>query len=232
MTHHTLPEADAATALARHAGFRRLFAPGEMTLGLIMPLETYPNSGVPTMEAHLDTARHAEAIGISGLWMRDIPFFDPQYGDAGQVFEPLTYITALTAVTNSITLGTAGIVLPFREPNLLARQIASIDQLSGGRMIAGLSSGDRPKEYPLFDIDFDTRAERFLPGLRPLPPVHRDPCTGLRNKALRCVPRWFRRVAEAPNWTDTCHRYWARRARFEMDRRAYGGSHRPQPGRA
>jgi hypothetical protein len=38
-----------------------------MTLGLIMPLETYPNSGVPTMEAHFDTARHAEAIGISGL---------------------------------------------------------------------------------------------------------------------------------------------------------------------
>lgn len=161
MTYHTLPEADAATAPARHAGFRRLFAPGEMTIGLIMPLETYPNSGVPTMDAHLDTARHAEAIGISGLWMRDIPFFDPQYGDAGQVFEPLTYITALAAVTDSITLGTAGIVLPFREPNLLARQIASIDQLSGGRMIAGLSSGDRPKEYPLFDIDFDTRADRF-----------------------------------------------------------------------
>ncbi|WP_226553822.1 TIGR03571 family LLM class oxidoreductase [Celeribacter naphthalenivorans] len=161
MTHHSLHHADTATATARHAGFQRLFAPGEMTLGLIMPLETYPTVGVPTMAAHLDLARHAEDIGISALWMRDIPFFDPQYGDAGQVFEPLTYIAVLLSVTRKIALGTAGIVLPFRDPNLLARQVASLDQLSGGRMLAGLSSGDRPKEYPLFDIDFDSRAARF-----------------------------------------------------------------------
>lgn len=148
-------------ALSHHPGFRRLFAPGELTLGLIMPLETYSQDGIPSMHGHLDTARHADEIGISGLWLRDIPFYDPQYGDAGQVFEPLTYIATLAAVTRHIALGTAGIVLPFREPNLLARQVAALDQLSGGRMLAGLSSGDRPKEYPLFDIDFDTRAERF-----------------------------------------------------------------------
>jgi luciferase-type oxidoreductase len=93
--------------------------------------------------------------------LRDIPFFDPNYGDAGQVFEPLTYIAALASVTRTIALGTAGIVLPFREPNLFAKQVASIDQLSGGRYLAGLSSGDRPKEYPLFGIDIDSRAERF-----------------------------------------------------------------------
>lgn len=144
-----------------HPGFRRLFAPGELTLGLIMPLETYPKDGIPSMQGHLDTARHADEIGISGLWLRDIPFYDPKYGDAGQVFEPLTYIAALATATRQIALGTAGIVLPFREPNLLARQVAALDQLSGGRMIAGLSSGDRPKEYPLFAIDFDSRAERF-----------------------------------------------------------------------
>ncbi|RKF21781.1 TIGR03571 family LLM class oxidoreductase [Altericroceibacterium spongiae] len=144
-----------------HSGYGRLFAPDEMTLGLIMPLETYPSAGIPTMEAHLDAARHADEIGISGLWLRDIPFYDPQYGDAGQVFEPLTYISALAGATTRIALGTAGIVLPFREPNLLARQVATLDQISGGRMIVGFSSGDRPKEYPLFDIDFDSRAGRF-----------------------------------------------------------------------
>lgn len=135
--------------------------PGEITLGLILPLETYPHGAVPTMQDRIEAAREAEAIGISCLWLRDIPFFDPNYGDAGQVFEPLTYIAALAAVTRSITLGTAGIVLPVREPNLFAKQVASIDQLSGGRYLAGLSSGDRPKEYPLFGVDFDSRAERF-----------------------------------------------------------------------
>ena len=146
---------------AVHPGFRRLFAPGQMTLGLIMPLETYPHGGIPTMQDHLSAARDAEDIGLAGLWLRDIPFFDPNYGDAGQVFEPLTYIAALATVTRRIALGTAGIVLPFRDPHLFAKQVGTVDQLAGGRYLAGLSSGDRPKEYPLFDIDYDSRADRF-----------------------------------------------------------------------
>lgn len=152
----------ASSAWRRQSGFRRLFAPGELTLGLIMPLETYPHlSGIPSMDDHLEAARHAEEAGVAALWLRDVPFYDPRYGDAGQVFEPLSYIGALAAVTHRMALGTAGIVLPFREPVLLARQVAALDQLSGGRMLAGLSSGDRPREYPLFNIDFDSRAERF-----------------------------------------------------------------------
>ncbi|WP_245304900.1 LLM class flavin-dependent oxidoreductase [Rhizobium multihospitium] len=79
----------------------------------------------------------------------------------GQVFEPLVYIATLAAATKTIALGTAGIVLPLREPMILAKQVTSLDQLSDGRMILGLSSGDRPAEYPLFGIDFDSRGERF-----------------------------------------------------------------------
>lgn len=144
-----------------HPGFRRLFAPGELTLGLIMPLETYPDTPAPTMRDHIEMAQRADESGFSALWMRDVPFYDPAYGDAGQVFEPLVYIAALAAVTRSVALGTAGIVLPLREPKMLAKQVTSIDQLSAGRMLLGFSSGDRPAEYPLFDIDFATRGERF-----------------------------------------------------------------------
>lgn len=144
-----------------HPGYRGLFAPGEITLGLIMPLETYPASPAPAMQDHFARARHADEAGLSALWMRDIPFFDPRYGDAGQVFEPLTYIAALARETRRIALGTAGIVLPLREPKLLAKQVGSLDHFSDGRMLLGLSSGDRPTEYPLFDIDFDSRGERF-----------------------------------------------------------------------
>ncbi|WP_251977539.1 TIGR03571 family LLM class oxidoreductase [Salinicola avicenniae] len=151
----------AASDLAAHPGYRGVFAPGEMTLGLIMPLETYPDAPAPTLQDHFTRAREADQAGLSALWMRDIPFFDPRYGDAGQVFEPLTYIAALARETRHIALGTAGIVLPLREPKLLAKQTASLDHFSDGRMLLGLSSGDRPDEYPLFDIDFDSRGERF-----------------------------------------------------------------------
>ncbi|HEX7867754.1 MAG TPA: LLM class oxidoreductase [Variovorax sp.] len=142
-------------------GYRRLFAPRKLTLGLIMPLETYADAPAPTMRNHLAAARHADEAGLSAIWMRDIPFYDPGYGDAGQVFEPLVYLGMLACVTRSITLGTAGIVLPLREPKLLAKQVASLDHLCGGRMMLGLSSGDRPSEYPLFGIDFASRGERF-----------------------------------------------------------------------
>ncbi|SEJ90445.1 luciferase-type oxidoreductase, BA3436 family [Sphingobium sp. AP50] len=146
---------------SRHPGFMRLFARDQLTIGLIMPLETYPDGPGPTMRHHLDMAIAADEAGFGALWMRDIPFFDPNYGDLGQVFEPLVYIAALATVTRSITIGTAGIVLPLREPKLLAKQVTSLDHLSAGRMLLGLSSGDRPSEYPLFDVDFDTRGERF-----------------------------------------------------------------------
>ncbi|WP_232081080.1 MULTISPECIES: LLM class flavin-dependent oxidoreductase [unclassified Variovorax] len=64
-------------------------------------------------------------------------------------------------VTERIAIGTAGIVLPLREPKILAKQATSIDQLSGGRLLMGLSSGDRAAEYPLYGVDYDSRGDRF-----------------------------------------------------------------------
>jgi len=150
-----------ASTLARHPGFQRLFQPDALTLGLILPLETHPGRPAPTMRDHVRMAQRAEQLGFGALWMRDIPFYDPHYGDVAQIFEPLVYIGYLAAATSSIALGTTGIVLPTREPLILAKQVASLDQLSGGRLVLGLSSGDRVSDYPMFGIDYDTRGERF-----------------------------------------------------------------------
>lgn len=147
--------------LTAHAGFARCFSPGALTVGLILPLETHPGRVAPTMQHHVEMAQRAEKLGFASLWMRDIPFYDPQYGDVGQIFEPLTYIAHLAAHTTSIALGTAGIVLPIREPLLLAKQVTTLDQLSGGRMLLGLSSGDRPSDYPMFGVAIASRGDRF-----------------------------------------------------------------------
>jgi luciferase-type oxidoreductase len=144
-----------------HPGYRRVFRQRELTVGLILPLETHPDSPQPTMRDHIAMARRAEDLGVAALWARDIPFYDPAYGDVGQIFDPLIYLTHLAAVTRTITLGTAGIVLPMREPLMLAKQLNSLDHLTEGRLIAGMSSGDRPSEYPVFGIDFETRGDRF-----------------------------------------------------------------------
>jgi luciferase-type oxidoreductase len=147
--------------LRSHTAFARTFSPRKLTVGLILPLETHPGRPSPTMQRHIEMAQKAQALGFAALWMRDIPFYDPQYGDVGQIFEPLTYIAHLAAHTQTIALGTAGVVLPVREPLLLAKQVATIDQLSGGRMLLGLSSGDRPSDYPLFGIDMASRGDRL-----------------------------------------------------------------------
>ncbi|WP_321960598.1 LLM class oxidoreductase [Paraburkholderia sp. J7] len=148
-------------ALRHHPGFQRLFQPGELTIGLILPLETHRGRAAPTMEGHVQMAQRAEELGFGALWMRDVPFYDPTYGDVAQIFEPMVYIAWLAAATRRITLGTTGIVLPTREPMYLAKQATSLDQLSGGRVVLGLSSGDRKSDYPMLGIDYESRGERY-----------------------------------------------------------------------
>lgn len=166
MSHpETIAETSSQPACMRqvdqHPAMRRVFGAQGLTVGLILPLETHPNGPRPTMRDHLEMARRADALGFASLWLRDVPFYDPLYGDVAQVFEPMVYLATLAAATRHIALGTAGLVLPLREPKMLAKQATSIDQLSGGRLLTGLSSGDRPAEYPLFGIDFETRGDRF-----------------------------------------------------------------------
>jgi luciferase-type oxidoreductase len=155
----TLPTAH--PSLERHPGFQRLFKPEALTIGLILPLETHAGRPAPTMRGHVEMAQRAEALGFGALWMRDIPFYDPDYGDVAQIFEPLVYIGYLAAATRSIVLGTTGIVLPTRDPMYLAKQATSLDQLSEGRLVLGLSSGDRFSDYPMLGIDYESRGDRY-----------------------------------------------------------------------
>ncbi len=142
-------------------GYNSVFRPGRLSVGLVVPLERYDAGPVPTMEHHLDRARLADALGFSALWLRDVPFNVPSFGDAGQVFDPFVYLGFLAAQTKHIALGVASTVLPLRHPAHVAKAAASADVLSGGRLILGVASGDRPAEYPALAIPFSDRGDRF-----------------------------------------------------------------------
>lgn len=113
------------------------------------------------MQRHDELARLADGLGFRALWLRDVPVYDPGFGDAAQVFEVFTYLGYLAGVTDRILLGTAAVVLPIREPILTLKAAASIERLSRGRLLLGVASGDRPVEYPLFGSDFERRGESF-----------------------------------------------------------------------
>lgn len=142
-------------------GYNRVFRANRLTVGLVVPLEHYAAGPVPSMASHLARIQLAEKLDFAAVWLRDVPFNVPSFGDAGQVFDPFVYLGLLAGQTDRIGLGVASIVLPLRHPAHVAKAAASVDVLSGGRLILGVASGDRPEEYPAMNVSFTDRGERF-----------------------------------------------------------------------
>lgn len=144
-----------------NAAYNTVFQPNRLSIGLVVPLEAYMTSPVPTMARHVERVQLAEELGFSAVWLRDVPFNVPSFGDAGQVFDPFVCLGLLAGKTQSIGLGVASIVLPLRHPAHVAKAAASVDVLSGGRVLLGVASGDRPEEYPAMALTFEDRGQRF-----------------------------------------------------------------------
>ena len=142
-------------------GFKRVFQPNQLTLGVGIPIENNGSSAIATMDDHVKRVQLVEELGFKAIWLRDIPFMVPSFGDAGQIFDPFTYLGFLSAQTTDIALGVASIALPLHYPVHVAKSAASVDQLSGGRLILGVASGDRKDEYPAMNISHDERGELF-----------------------------------------------------------------------
>ncbi len=149
-----------------HRGFRRTFRQGHLSLGMFFPLEAFEGD-TPSMLNQVTLAKRAEELGFSALWFRDVPLRDPGFGDVGQVFDPWVYLGHMAAHTTNIALGTASIALPLHHPLHAAKAAASVDQLSNGRLLLGVASGDRPVEFPAFNIDPEKRGKVFRELNRP-----------------------------------------------------------------
>jgi len=157
----TFPEGAMPDDLAGHPAFRRLFMPGRMTLGMMFPMEPLLDHLYPRMDDQIALAKKVDDAGFGALWFRDVPLYDPEFGDVGQVFDVWVWLATIAAHTKNIALSTGAMVLPLRHPLHTAKAAASLDILSGGRFILGAASGDRAIEYEAFNQDHDTRDETF-----------------------------------------------------------------------
>lgn len=142
-------------------GYNSVFRPNRLSLGLVVPIETYTRGPVPTMEHHIERVQLAEELGFSAVWLRDVPFNVPSFGDAGQTYDPFVYLGLLAGQTKRIALGIASIILPLRHPAHVAKAASTADVISGGRLILGMASGDRPEEYPALNLPFSDRGAAF-----------------------------------------------------------------------
>ena len=66
--------------------YNSVFKPNELSIGVVVPIEKYADSAIPTMQDHLKRVKQVEALGFKSIWIRDIPFNVPTFGDAGQTF--------------------------------------------------------------------------------------------------------------------------------------------------
>ncbi|MEM7126202.1 MAG: LLM class F420-dependent oxidoreductase [Chloroflexota bacterium] len=117
-------------------------------------------------EAAIQIAQAAESAGFESLWVSDhIVFPDPPIArfptpPESRLIEPLTMLTFLAGHTQQVKLGTGVIVLPQRNPLVLAKQVASVDELTKGRLIFGFGVGHLEPEFEAIGIPFNERGAR------------------------------------------------------------------------
>ena len=108
----------------------------------------------------IEWARRADAGPFSSLGVIDRLV----YGN----YEPLTVLAAAAAVTRRVLLATTIVIGPLHNNALLAKVAASIDALSGGRLVLGLAVGARKEDYDAAGIDYRTRGKRLTEQLATL----------------------------------------------------------------
>src|SRR5260370_30468411 len=107
-------------------------------------------------ETLLDTARRAEDSGYATLLIRDHDIEEP----LGHQLAPLTALATVAGVTSHLGVGTVVLSNDYRHPVILAKEIATLDVLSGGRVELGLGAGFSQAEYDQAGLPFDPPAAR------------------------------------------------------------------------
>ena len=129
------------------------------SIGVLIPTREAAITGDHDARAMLDFARRAEALGFDSVWAGDSLLARPR-------LEPLTLLAGVAAVTSSVTVGTAALTAPLRNPLLAAHAIATLDRVAEGRVILGLGAGfpypSTEAEYEAAGVPFEGRVARLL----------------------------------------------------------------------
>jgi probable F420-dependent oxidoreductase len=122
-----------------------------------------------TPEGIIASARKAEELGFDALFVNDHIIVDstPQVLSSwGNTYDPLVVLSYLAACTTRIRLGTSVLIMPYRNPIATAKMFASLDQMSGGRVIAGVGAGWNAAEFAALGVPFQERGARTTEYLR------------------------------------------------------------------
>jgi probable F420-dependent oxidoreductase len=135
-----------------------------MKFGLRLPSYAWPDASYEQVGRLGAYARQAEDVGFDSLWVIDHMLVSPAlYAVAWH--DPLAVLAHVAAVTERVKLGTAILVLPLRPPAIVAREVITLDFLSGGRFIFGVGTGWEEKEFAAVGVPLKERGARLDEGM-------------------------------------------------------------------
>jgi alkanesulfonate monooxygenase SsuD/methylene tetrahydromethanopterin reductase-like flavin-dependent oxidoreductase (luciferase family) len=127
-----------------------------LELGIAIP-QTFPDAR-PRATSLVDYLRRAEALGFQSVWVQE------QLLGAMPSLEPVALLTYATPLTRRVRLGAAVLLPGLRNPIHLAKSLATLDTLSGGRLIVGVGIGS-PRVHAAFRVAAEERVARFVESL-------------------------------------------------------------------
>ncbi|MGH2639430.1 MAG: LLM class flavin-dependent oxidoreductase [Rhabdochlamydiaceae bacterium] len=116
-----------------------------------------PPGVIPNTKMIYETAITAEKLGFDAVWVWDHLLLGSK--KVYQVLEPLTLLAAISSKTSKIKLGISTLVLPLRDPVVLAKEVQTIHHISNGRLILGVAAGWYEKEFDAVGTDFSERGK-------------------------------------------------------------------------
>ena len=131
---------------------------GGLQFGIAIP-QMFPTGDVDLSEVSGFLAK-AESLGYHSGWLQE------RLLGSMTALDPIPFLAYAAAFTTRLRLGTSVMVTAFRNPIFLAKSLATIDQLSRGRLIVGLGIGGSTDAYPAFGMSARGRARRFEEGIQ------------------------------------------------------------------
>ncbi len=134
----------------------------DLRIGVLLPTREAVMAGRHEAAPLIEMAERVEAMGYHSVWVGDSLLARPR-------FEPLTLLAAVAARTRRVTLGTAVLLPALRHPLLLAHAVASLDQVTEGRLVLGVGiAPDTPgvrREFEAAGVPFKERVGRLVESL-------------------------------------------------------------------
>jgi probable F420-dependent oxidoreductase len=128
-----------------------------MKFGIVIPLHRDIDALV-----NLELAKNAEILGFDSIWISDHVVLPTKYQERFSkiLYDPFVLLASIAARTEKISLGTSVIIVPYRNPIVVAKMVSTIDVLSDGRVIVGVGPGWMEEEFDVLGIPFNERGPR------------------------------------------------------------------------